>query len=356
MDFSYSEEQQSIIDLASQILRDGTPQERLRALEKADGPRFDPELWAQLGEAGLLGVAIPEEYGGAGLGFLELASLLEQVGRTAAPVPVLETLVLGALPLAAFGSDAQKETWLPKIASGRAILTAALIEPEGNPLRPLTVATPEADGWRLSGTKFCVPAVEIADAVLVPAATGAGALGVFLVDPNAEGVGITPLVTTTGQPEARVDLENVRVDAAAVLGDAEKGGTTVEWLIERSQAALANLGLGACSEALELTKEYAKTRKQFDQPIAMFQAVGHRAADAYIDLEGLRLTTLEASWRIAEGLDASQEVLIAKHWLSEAGNRVVHAAAHLHGGVGVDREYPLAASASTGSTRCTASS
>ena len=108
MDFSYSEEQQSIIDLASQILRDGTTQDHLRAIEKADGPRFDRKLWEQLGEAGLLGVAVPEEHGGAGLGFLEAASIVEQVGRTAAPVPVLESVVLGALPLAEFGSDAQK--------------------------------------------------------------------------------------------------------------------------------------------------------------------------------------------------------------------------------------------------------
>ena len=341
MDFSYSEEQQSIIDLASQILRDGTTQDHLRAIEKADGPRFDRELWEQLGEAGLLGVAVPEEHGGAGLGFLEAASIVEQVGATAAPVPVLESVVLGALPLVEFGSDAQKETWLPKIASGEAILTAALTEAEGDPLRPLTLATPDGDGWRISGRKFCVPAAEIADAVLVPAATGAGNIGVFLVDPKAEGVTVTPLETTTGQPEARVDLENVRVDAGSVLGDAEKGLPIVTWLVERANAALANLGLGACTEALELTKEYAKTRKQFGQPIAMFQAVGHRAADAYIDLEGVRLTTLEASWRIAAGLPATKEVLIAKHWVSEAGNRIVHAATHLHGGVGVDREYPL---------------
>ncbi|MGI9591389.1 MAG: acyl-CoA dehydrogenase family protein [Myxococcota bacterium] len=342
MDFSYTEEQQSIIDLASQILRDGTAQERLREIEKADGPRFDRQLWSQLGEAGLLGVAIPEEQGGADLGFLEVAGIIEQVGRTAAPVPVLETVVQGALPLTEFGSDAQKETWLPKIASGEAIFTAALTEPEGDPRRPLTRATPDGDGWKLSGTKFCVPFAEIADAMLVPAATGgAGAVGVFLVDPKTAGVSITPLETTAGQPEARVDLEDVRVEAGAVLGDAEKGLPIVDWLVEHTNAALANLGLGACTEALELTKEYAKTRKQFDQPIAMFQAVGHRAADAYIDLEGVRLTTLQASWRLSAGLPAAKEVLLAKHWVSEAGNRVVHAATHLHGGVGVDREYPL---------------
>ena len=127
MDFSYSEEQQSIIDLASQILRDGTPQERLREIEKADGPRFDKDLWAQLGEAGLLGVTIPEEQGGAGLGFLEAAAIVEQVGRTAAPIPFIETAVLGALPLAQYGTDAQCAEFLPKVAAGRCILTAALV-------------------------------------------------------------------------------------------------------------------------------------------------------------------------------------------------------------------------------------
>ncbi len=341
MDFSYSEEQQAILDLAGQILDDGTPRERLRELELGDGPRFDPELWKQVAGAGLLAIAVPEEYDGAGLGFLEVASVLQQVGATAAPIPYLESVVLGALPLAEFGSGAQKAAWLPRVARGEAVLTAALIEPEGDPLRPSTRAETDGDGFRLTGTKFCVPAAEIADAILVTADTGDGHIGVFLVDPRSEGVRITPLGTTGGLPEARVDFERVAAPGDAVLGDAQRGRVILEWLLERANAALAATMLGACEAALELTAEYAKTRKQFDQPIAMFQAVGHRAADAYIDVEGIRLTTLQAVWRISEGLPAATQVAVAKHWACEAGQRVVHAAQHLHGGIGVDREYPL---------------
>jgi alkylation response protein AidB-like acyl-CoA dehydrogenase len=341
MDFSYSEEQQSIRDLAHRILSDGTSQERLREIEKREGPRFDRELWSRLAEAGLLGIAVPEAHGGAGLGFLEVATIVEEVGRTAAPIPLLETVVLGVLPLAEFGSDAQREAWLPRAARGEAILSAALTEPEGDPLHPATAAAPDGEGWKLSGTKFCVPAAEIADCLLVPAAAGSAGAGVFLVDPAAPGVSITPLETTSGQPEARVDLEEVRVGAGAVLGEPGQGTAMVEWMAERANAALANLALGTCEEALRLTAEYAKTRKQFDQPIAMFQAVGHRAADAYIDTEGIRLTALQAAWRISEGLPAAKQVAVAKHWACAAGQRVVHAAQHLHGGIGVDTEYPL---------------
>ena len=340
MDFSYAEEQQAILDLAGQILADGTSKERLEEVEQGE-VRFDAELWKKLAEAGLVGVAIPESLGGAGLGFLELAGIVEQIGTRAAPVPFLETAVLGALPLNEFGSEAQKQAWLPRVASGEAILTAALVEPEGDPLRPTTRAHADGDGWRISGTKLCVPAGQLADLVLVPAATGESSVGVFLVGPKADGVQVLPLDTTSGQPEALLELGDVRVGKDAVLGDPEGGRDVVAWIALRANAALACLALGVCEEALRLTADYAKTRKQFDQPIAMFQAVGHRAADAYIDTEGIRLTALQAAWRIAAGQPAEKEVAVAKFWAADAGYRVVHAAQHLHGGIGVDKEYPL---------------
>jgi alkylation response protein AidB-like acyl-CoA dehydrogenase len=340
MDFSYAEEQQAIVELAGQILADGTSKERLQEIERGE-VRFDRELWGKLAGAGLVGTAIPESYGGAGLGFLEVAGIVERIGSTAAPVPFLETAVLGALPLAEFGSEAQKESWLPRAARGEAILTSALVEPEAEPLRPAARAHADGDGWRITGTKLCVPAGQLAHLILVPARTGEDQVGVFLVGPDAEGVDVVPLETTTGQPEALVELRDVRVGADAVLGDPERGREIVAWILLRANAALACLALGVCEEALELTAEYAKTRKQFDQPIAMFQAVGHRAADAYIDTEGIRLTALQAAWRISAGLPAEKEVAVAKFWACEAGHRVVHAALHLHGGIGVDREYPL---------------
>jgi acyl-CoA dehydrogenase len=176
--------------------------------------------------------------------------------------------------------------------------------------------------------------------VLVPAESDRGP-GVFLVDPKAEGARVEPMATTSGQPEAVLELSGVRVGADDVLGQVGDGARSVEWIVERATAGLAVIGLGVCEGALDLTSEYIKTRKQFDQPIAMFQAVGHRAADSYIDTEALRLTAWQAAWRIGAGLDARKQVAVAKYWASEGGKRVVHAALHLHGGVGVDREYPL---------------
>jgi alkylation response protein AidB-like acyl-CoA dehydrogenase len=335
MDFSFTDEQQSISDLAYQILSDACTPERLRAIETSGGPRFDRELWDEFAKAGLVGVAIPEEFDGGGLGFFELALVIEQVGRTTAPIPYLETTVLGALPIARFGSAEQKRELLPKVAEGAWILSAALVEDEP------TLAVPVADGWKLSGTKLFVPAGQIADRVLVPAITGEGRSGVFLVDPRADGVTISGMDTTSGQPEAVLSLREVRVGAGSELGDGENGAEIVDWISLRGAAALSSLALGVCEEALSLTAEYTKTRKQFDQAIAMFQAVGHRAADAYIDTEAIRLTSWQAAWRIAADMPARAEVAVAKFWAADGGQRVVHAAQHLHGGVGVDRDYPL---------------
>jgi len=334
MDFSLSEDQQAIAELAAKILADKASHERQREIETRGGPRFDRELWRAVADAGLLGIAVPEAHAGAGLGFLEVAAILEQVGRRTAPMPLFETVVLAALPIAEFGSPAQCAAWLPKIASGEAIATAALVEDAP------TNAARDGDGFRLSGKKLCVPAAEFADVVLVPAEVD-GQETIFLVDPKAAGVQLDPMATTSGLPESLMTLSGVRVGSDAVLGGIGNGAKVRAWLELRATAALCMISLGACEAALDLTSEYIKTRKQFDQPIAMFQAVGHRAADAFIDTEAIRLTSWQAAWRISAGLDAAKQVAVAKFWCAEGAKRVVHAATHLHGGVGVDKEYPL---------------
>ncbi|HEY8123774.1 MAG TPA: acyl-CoA dehydrogenase family protein [Myxococcota bacterium] len=338
MDFSHSDEQQAVIELARKILRDAATPQALRALEKSGAPRFDRALWKRLAEAGLLGAAIPENYGGGELGFLALAGILEEVGRCVAPAPLLESAVLGALPIAQFGSAAQKERWLPRAARGEAILTAALIEPHREPADPGTRAEASGAKFRLSGEKLAVPAGELADAMLVPAALSGGGVGVFLLDARARGVTQTPLITTSRQPESALALDGAE---AELLGRAEQGAEIVAWIVLRATAALCALTAGVTAEALRLTAEYTKTRKQFDQPIATFQAVAQRAADAFIDTEAVRLTALQAAWRIDAGLPAEAAVAAAKVWAAQGGARVVRAAQHLHGGVGVDREYPL---------------
>jgi acyl-CoA dehydrogenase len=340
MNFSYSDEQQAIFDLASQILGDGTSQERLREVERGEGPRFDSELWTRMGEAGLVGLAVPEAYDGGGLGFLELAGVMEQIGRTAAPVPFFETAILGAPAIVEFGSEAQKKAILPEVAAGQCVLSAALVEAETPIETPSTRATRDGEGWRLDGAKAFVPAAEIADQILVPATTDEG-LAVFVVERGAAGLSLEPLATTSGMPESMMQLDGVRVGADALLGELGQGGEIIAFIDLRANAALCNLALGVCEAALELTAEYSKTRKQFDQPIAMFQSVSHREADAYIDTQAVRLSALEVAWMISAGRDASEEVAIAKHFASEAGYRVTFSAQHIHGGIGVDREYPV---------------
>lgn len=340
MNFSYSEEQQAIFDLAAQILQEGTKQERLREIEGADGPRFDPELWAEFGRAGLVGLGVPEAYDGGGLSFLELAGVIEHIGRTTAPIPFFETTILGALALAEFGSEAQKKAILPEVAAGNRILTAALVEAETTIESPRTRAVRAGDGWQLDGEKAFVPAAEIADQILVPVSTDDG-FAVFLVDRNAPGVSLESLATTSQMPESIVKLEGVRVGEDALLGRLGQGREIIDFIDLRATAALCNLALGVCEAALEMTAEYSKTRKQFDQPIAMFQSVAHREADAYIDTQAVRLSALEVAWMISAGRDVREEVAIAKHFASEAGFRVTFSAQHIHGGIGVDREYPV---------------
>ena len=340
MDFSFNEEQQDLQGLAKQILENEVTNERLKECEAGDA-NFDRDLWAKIADAGLLGIAIPEAHGGGGYGFLEVALVLEQVGRTVAPVPYYEALVLGALPIAQFGSDALQGTLLPGIASGEQIVTAALFDGSTDPLTPTTTATRAGDGWKLNGVKDCVPAGPLADRVLVPAITDDAKVIIAVVDPTAAGVTREKQQTTDNHAEARLTLADATVADADVLVGPDGGAEALQWIVERASAALSVIAIGICEEAVRMTAEYTKTREQFDRPIATFQAVGQRAADAYIDTEGIRLTAWQAAWRLSEGLEASTEVAVAKFWAADGGQRVVHAAQHLHGGMGVDRDYPL---------------
>jgi len=340
MDFAFNEEQQDLQGLARQILEAEVTPERLKEVEAGED-NFDRELWSKLADAGLLGIAVPEAQGGGGYGLLEAAIVLEQIGRTVAPVPYLSTVVLGALPIARFGSDQLRDQLLPGVAAGDRLLTAALVEVGADPRQPLTRARRDGDRWVLDGEKICVPDGLLADHALVPATTDDGQVVVAVVALDAAGVSRERQRTTSGHPEALLRLDGVQVDAGCVLGGADQGAEVLDWTVERATAALCAVAIGVCEEAVRMTAEYTKTREQFDRPIATFQAVGQRAADAYIDTEAVRLTAWQALWRLAEDLPAAAEVAVAKFWAAEGGQRVVHAAQHLHGGMGVDRDYPL---------------
>ena len=341
MDFDLTDEQQATAEVAAKLLGDKSTPEALRALDHADDLRFDRDLWRAMAEAGLLGIGLPVEHGGAGLGLVELCLVLEEVGRRTAPVPALASLAFAGLPIARFGSAEQQAALLPPLAGGASVPTAALVEPLGDPLRPATAARPDGDGWVLDGTKTNVPAALVADTVLVPATTPGGATGVFVVATDAPGLSCERQATTTGTPEAQLELAGVRLSGDASLGPVDQAGTVLHWTVEHATVAACAVMAGLAAEAVRMTGEYTSSREQFGRPIATFQAVGQRAADAYVDAHAIRLTMLQAAWRLTAGFPADREVAIAKYWASAGGQRVVHAAQHLHGGIGVDRDYPL---------------
>lgn len=342
MDFGRSDEQEEIAGLARRILTDKVTEDMLRQVESSGAERFDRGVWQALADAGLLGVAVPTELGGLGLGIIEQCLVLEEVGRTVAPVPVLAAMVGGVLPIATFGDAALCERWVTPAVEGRAIVTAALAEPLNRwPERPTTRAIPTGDGWLLEGVKTCVPAGTVADAILVPASTDDDEVVVCVVEPGAPGLVVSPQRVTNRDTEALITLDGVDVGAASVVASGQRGREVLSWMIERCTVGLCAQVAGIIGRALELTAAYTKERIQFDRPIATFQAVGQRAADAYIDVEATRLVWLQAAWRLSEGLPAATEVEVAKFWAAEAAHRVAHTAVHLHGGTGVDADYPI---------------
>ncbi|HYF44947.1 MAG TPA: acyl-CoA dehydrogenase family protein [Acidimicrobiales bacterium] len=331
MDFSFSEEQEAVRDLARQIFEGRSTPERVRQVE-GGADRFDRELWAELAKANLLGISLPEGVGGSGLGLIESLLVLEEAGRRVAPVPLWPTLFLGAFPVAEFGSDEQRSTRLPGVVEGEIVLTGAYEEFGANdPLR----SSVTADDDRLTGEKPAVPAAHVAERVLVPAETD-GVLSVFVVDPRGEGVTLDLDEATNRQIHAEMTFAGASGERLG--GD---GAALVQWTLERAALGLCALQVGVCESALHATAEYTSHREQFGRPLSTNQGVALRAADAYIDIEAMRATLWAAAWRLTEGLPAAAEVAAAKWWASEGGHRVVHSTQHLHGGIGADIEYPL---------------
>lgn len=337
MDFSFTDDQKAIQDLARQIISDRATDDRVKAL--SDDPRwYDDELWQELAGASLLGVALEERYGGAGLGMTELAGLCEEAGRCIAPLPLLSSLVLGALPIQAFGSDEQKAI-LSDVAAGKAFLSAALAElGHIDPARPASTARRDGANWLLDGTKVCVPDADRAARIVVPARLEDGGVGVFLVDPKQTGVSLERETTTNGEPQFTVTLAAAPAEA---LGDPAAGTAIVRWIERRATIALSALQLGISDAALQRTAVYATERKQFGKAIGSFQAYAMRSADAFIDVEAIRSTLYQAIWAVDEDREADRAVEVAKWWACRAGHRVAHSTQHLHGGIGADVEYPI---------------
>jgi alkylation response protein AidB-like acyl-CoA dehydrogenase len=332
MDFTRTEAAQDLSGLVGTIVDAVCTPEHQRGLDRLD-QRFDTTLWHKLIDADVLSSAAPGSVGGGGFGTLEQAAILTALGRQLASVPYLESVILGAGALVRFGSSELQRQWAAPAVGGETVLTVAI---DGELGEAPVQATTVGDDFRLTGSRTQVSYGPVADAYLVAAETDSGTK-VFLISAADDGVSMTPLQTTGRNSAGRLDLAGVHVSAARVVGDAEM----LAWLGIHRAVGLAAYQLGVLQRALELTAEYARTREQFDRPIGSFQAVAQRLADGYIDLQGLRLTLQQASWRLSEELPCDVEAATAAFWAADAGHRIAHTAVHVHGGVGIDMDHPI---------------
>ena len=340
MDFNISDELGSVQQLAQKILADFTGVDQLKAIERQGEP-FAATLWQALAEAGLLGLDIEESQGGTDLGFYSLTILCEEVGRTVAPVPVIPVLVSAAGTLRRFASAQQKDQWLRGISDGSGLVSAALEEYNNDdPTKPGCSATSIEGGYSLSGTKICVSAAASAKRILLSAQAGEE-LVVALVDPQAAGVTLTPQIVTSGETRHEMTLDKVQVPGADIVATGGQALAAMTWAQQATRTALCSTAVGLCDKMMRMTGQYTSEREQFGRAVATFQAVSHRVADCFIDVECLRLVTQQAASLIDQGRPAEEAVTMAKIWCGDVSHRVSQASQHCHGGTGVDRDYPL---------------
>jgi alkylation response protein AidB-like acyl-CoA dehydrogenase len=313
----------------------------VRAMEE-DELGYPPELWHQLAELGLTGLTIPERWGGSEMSMLDAMVVYEELGRALAPTPHFPSSVMAGGVLAAAGSDEQRAAWLPRIASGDAIVTAAWVEP-GRGFGPEGVRLPaerDGDGWRLTGTKQHVPFAAAAERLLVLGHTGDGIV-LLLVDPETEGVTVTPQRTIAGDAQARVDFADARVGGDAVVGSPGAGWETWASVLQDGLILLAASASGGAARALEMTVQYAKDRQQFDKPLGAFQAIAHYLADAATTVDGAQTLVWEAAWARSAGRPVTRLAPMAKLFATQVFRDVTATGQQVYGGMGFTVECDI---------------
>jgi len=344
MDLDFTEEHEMLRDMVRGVCAEYSPLEVVRECEN-DERGYPKALWEQLVELGLVGILIPEEYGGQGQTLLEAAIVYEEFGRSLAPVPHFHSAVLSGGALAIAGSEAQKKEWLPGIASGERIFTPAWLEPR-NGFGPKGVqlrAEPDGDGFVLSGTKMHVNFARVADQLVVLARTGDGLedVDLFLVDPNAPGVTLSQRLNLGSEATFRVDFESVRVSEADRIGAAGSGWTTWNTVMLDGVVLAAAQASGGAKAALEITIDFAKTREQFGKPLGAFQSISHYLADAATEIEGGSTLVYDAAWSRSIGKDTKLMAPLAKLFMCHAYRDVTAMCQQVWGGVGFTIEYDI---------------
>ena len=348
MNVALSEEQEMLKKASRDFLTERCTKKVVKELEGSVNG-YSSELWQEMAELGWMGMAIPEKYGGGGMSFLDLAVLLEEMGRACLPGPFFSTVVLGALPILDLGSEEQKQRHLPKIAQGEAIFTLALTEPGFQNYDPPSIevsAALEGGDYVIDGTKLFVADAHIADCLICVARTEGQAkdgdgITSFLVDAKDPGIKYTVLKTIANDKLCEVVFNKVRVNGDSMLGQQVHGWDEVQRVVERAALAKCCEMLGGLQMIVEMTIDYAKERKQFGRPIGSFQIIQHYCADIATDVEGARFSTYRAAWMLSEGMSCTREVAVAKAWIGEASQRVTALAHQVHGAIGVTIEHDL---------------
>jgi len=347
LDLDFNEQQEMLRKSARDFLSKECPIDLVRELER-DATGFSPGLWRKVAGLGWLGIPFPERYGGSEGSFIDVAPVMEELGRAVFPGPYLSSVVLAGLAILDAGSEEQKAELLPAIARGERIAAFALTEPsarfdaQGVQMR----AVRRVGGYALEGVKLFVRDAQIADELLVAARTRTSSaqeqgVTLFLVEAKAPGVTITQLRGIGTDRMAEVAFADLRAPASRVVGELHGGWPVVARALERGTVALCAQMVGGAQRALEMTVEYAKQRVQFGVPIGSFQAVQHRCADMLTDVDTSRLMTYYAAWKLSEGLPCALEISMAKAWLSNAYKRVVRSAHQVHGGAAYIQDHNL---------------
>ena len=337
MEFDFTEEQEMLRNTARDFLVKECSGTFIRDMEK-DKRGYTTELWSKMVDLGWMGLAVPEEYGGNGGNFLDLCVLIEEMGRACLPGPFFSTMVLGGLTILAAGNEQQKKEFLPKIANGKLIVTAALTDAGGrcepSPSAVVTGAVTEDASYVIDGTKLFVTDAHVADYILCVTRTKDDeGITVFVVDAKTPGVKCTLLKTLAGDKQCEVIFDNVKVPKENILGKVDMGWPIAEEMLERAVAAKCIEMVGGARITVEMSVDYAKHRVQFDHPIGSFQAIQHHCANMLTDLDGSWFAAYHAAWKISQGLPATMEVSIAKAWIGEAYRRITLLGHQIFGGI-----------------------
>jgi len=341
MDFSLSEQQEMLRKIARDFFTNELPKTLVKELSK-DEKGYPPELWKKMADLGWMGLVLPEKYGGSEADFLDLAILLEEMGRACMPGPFFSTVLLGAYTVLDAGSEEQKQRFLPGLAKGELVLTLAVAEPHAmySPEFFEVKADQLGDDYTISGTKLFVPDAHVADYIICAARTGRG-VTLFLVDTKNPGLSRTVLPAFAAERQCEVKFNQVKVSKADILGEVDCGQDYIEKVMNRAAAAKCTEMLGGAEQVMELSVAYAKDRMAFGRAIGAFQAIQHHCANMLNDLDGCRCMAYRAAWMVGQDLPCAMEVSLAKAWVNQAYRRIASLGHEIHGAIAFQNDHDM---------------